>query len=140
MKKKILSVILLIVIALAMICTCPGEKQHHAVMQPVMARVASQVTQQKTTGLTSVLKKFGLGNEEKIQKNHERLGKTMAPALVKMIKVHDYCLFSIGKLTYEGTTYPVSFGLFGHVFALPLDKIVKAMSEGGNPKKSVPEE
>ena len=127
--KKILTIIVLILLAVVMVFTCPGEQQHHTAMTPVMARVASQMAQEKTTGLTKALKAVGLGNEEKTQKGYDKLGEKMAPALVHMIEVHDYLFLSIGKLTYEGTTYPVSFGLFGHVFSLPLDKITKYMSE-----------
>lgn len=127
--KKIISVVLVVLVLVAMMFTCPGEKQHHEAMQPVMARVASQVAQEKTSGVGKVLKSVGLGNEDKVKKGYDKVGEAMAPTLVKMIEVHDYCLLSIGKMDYEGTIYPVSFGLFGHVFALPLDKIQKAMSE-----------
>ena len=133
MIKKILSVCIIVIVALAMIVTNPGQQAHYEVMQPVMARVASQVAQEKTGGVKKVLKSIGLGNEEKMQKGYDKVGKKVAPAIVRMITVHDYLFFSIGKLDYEGTTYPVSFGIFGHVFGLPLDKVVQAMSDSDKP-------
>lgn len=131
--KKILSIILLVAVVIAMIATCPDEKQHRETMEPIIARVASQIAQEKASsiGLGRILNGIGLGNEEKVKNGYDRIGKTMAPALVKMIKVQDCFLFSIGRMNYEGTTYPVSFGIFGHVFALPLDKIEAKMTEMG---------
>lgn len=127
--KKLLAWLILAVLLLVMAFTVPSQSAHHQALEPVMANVASQVAQQKTTGVKKVLKAIGLGNEEKTQRGYDKVGKAMAPALVKMINVNDYLLFSVGKLDYEGTLYPVSLGIFGHVFILPLDKIVAAMSE-----------
>lgn len=129
MLKKIIIIAVIVVALAAMLFSVPAEKSHHTALEPVMAKVASQVAQEKTTGVTKVLKSIGLGNEEKTQKGYDKVGKAMAPALVKMVKVNDYLFFNVGKLEYEGTLYPVSLGLYGHVFILPLDKIVKAMSD-----------
>lgn len=129
MIKKIAAIAVLVVVLLAMIFSVPSQSAHEEAMSPVLAKVASQVAQEKTTGVTKILKTIGLGNEEKTQKGYDKIGKAMAPALVKMLYVNDYLLFSIGKMDYEGTSYPVSLGLFGHVFVLPLDKIEKAMAD-----------
>lgn len=127
--KRLLFIFIIFVLFVTALFSVPSESAHHDALQDVMGRVASQVAQEKTSGLKDILKSVGLGNEEKTQKGYDKVGKAMAPALVKMVKVHDYLFFSIGKLDYEGTLYPVSFGIYGHVFILPLDDIVKAMSE-----------
>lgn len=130
MLKKIIIIGVIIVALVGMLFSVPAESSHHTALEPVMAKVASQVAQEKTSGVTKVLKKIGLGNEEKTQKGYDKVGKAMAPALVKMVKVNDYLFFNVGKLEYEGTLYPVSLGIYGHVFILPLDKITKALSDG----------
>lgn len=130
MLKKIIIIGVVIIALVGMLFSVPAEGSHHTALEPVMAKVASQVAQEKTSGVTKVLKKIGLGNEEKTQKGYDKVGKAMAPALVKMVKVNDYLFFNVGKLEYEGTLYPVSLGIYGHVFILPLDKITKALSDG----------
>jgi len=127
--KKIIIIVVVVLAVIAAAFTCPNEKQHHEAMTPVMGRVASNVAQQKTSGVGKLLKGIGLGNEEKVKNGYDKVGATMAPGLVKMIEVHDYCLFSLGKMDYEGKTYPVSLGIYGMVFALPLDKIQEAMAD-----------
>lgn len=127
--KTLLLFIITISIVLGMAFSVPSQSAHHEALKDVMAKVASQVAQEKTSGLTKVLSAVGLGNPEKTQKGYDRLGKSMAPALVQMVKVNDYLLFSVGKMEWDGTLYPVSLGLCGHVFILPLDKIEAAMAE-----------
>lgn len=127
--KKILYTLIVVLIVLVAAFSVPSEQSHRDALQPTMARVASQVAQEKTSGVTKALKAVGLGNEEKTQKGYDKVGQAMAPALVKMLHVNDYLLFSVGKMEYEGTLYPISFGMFGHVFILPLDKIEAAMAE-----------
>jgi len=129
MLKKIITAIAVVVLLLVMAFTLPNQQAHHKALEPVMAKVASQVAQEKTTGVAKVLKSIGLGNEEKTQKGYDKVGKAMAPGLVKMVHVNDYIIFSLGKLDYEDNSYPVSLGMFNHVFILPLDKITKALSE-----------
>lgn len=127
--KKVLWTVVVVCVLLGMAFSVPSEQAHREAMEPVMGKVASQVAQEKTKGVGKVLKAVGLGNEEKTQKGYDKVGQAMAPALVKMIHVNDYLLFSVGKMDYEGTLYPVSLGMCGHVFTLPLDKIEKAMAE-----------
>lgn len=127
--KKVITTLVIILVVLGMAFSVPSEPAHHKALEPVMGNVASQVAQQKTKGVSKVLKAIGLGNEEKTKKGYDKVGQAMAPALVKMVHVNDYLLFSVGKMDYEGTLYPVSLGMCGHVFILPLDKIVAAMSE-----------
>ena len=127
--KKLLSVVVVIVVLLAMAFTVPDEQSHRDALKDVMGKVASQVLQEKGAGANKILKAVGLGNEEKVQRGYDKAGKAMAPTLVKMVHVNDYLLFTVGKLDYEGTLYPVSLGMFGHVFILPLDKITAALSE-----------
>lgn len=132
MKKAIkifLLVIILVSLGATMANTVPTQKEHRDAMKEVMGRVASQVAQEKTSGVTKALKAVGLGNEEKTQKGYDKVGKAMAPTLVKMIEVENYYVCSVGLLEYEGSTYPVSLGIFGHVFILPLDKIKTAMND-----------
>lgn len=128
--KRLLLVLIIVSILVGALFSVPSQQAHHDALQDVMGRVASQVAQEKTSGIKDVLKTIGLGNEEKTKKGYDKLGKALAPTLVKMVKVNDYLLFSVGKLDYEGTLYPVSLGIFGHVFILPLDKIQAALAEG----------
>jgi len=129
MLKKIIITAVIIVALAAMLFSVPSAAAHHTALEPVMGKVASQIAQEKASGVTKVLKRIGLGNEEKTQRGFDRVGQAMAPALVQMVNVNDYLFFSVGKLEYEGTLYPVSLGIYGHVFILPLDKITKALSE-----------
>lgn len=128
--KKILTTIVVVIVLLGMAFSVPSEPKHHEALKETMGKVASQVAQEKTKGVGKVLKAVGLGNEEKTKKGYDKMGQAMAPALVKMVHVHDYLFFNVGKMDYEGTLYPVSLGMFGHVFILPLDKIEAALAEG----------
>lgn len=127
--KKIIVAVVIVCVVLGMAFSVPSESAHREALKDVMGKVASQVAQEKTSGVSKVLKSVGLGNEEKIKKGYDKTGQAMAPALVKMVHVNDYLLFSVGKMEYEGTLYPVSFGMCGQVFILPLDKITAALSD-----------
>lgn len=71
-------------------------------------------------------------------------------AIESSVTADDYLFFSIGKLFHKDSKVAVSFGLFGHVFTVPLSKLqeliqdnyldlindgIRSLTEGDDDKK-----
>ena len=60
-------------------------------------------------------------DKEEVMKflSHEEVYKPVIRYMVEnMLFLDDYFVCNVGKFTYEGEAYPLTLGLFGHVFVI----------------------
>ena len=108
--KKILSLVIIIMVALIAFPTCPDKQAHQdAVMAEMNGAIDSTIKDK--TGLGN----SGLGNA--LSKISTSLAsKVLGTAFDLTLTVDNYYLFSVGKIGVDDNPKTVSIGAFGHVF------------------------
>ena len=109
MKKFFVFILVLLFIAIAMVITCPEKVAHK-----------TKVSEKLSEIFDKELKSNVVNDEELI---YAAFGSAIGSKFISMIvdqnlEVESYYVCSIGKMTLDGQTYPVSLGLFNHVFLL----------------------
>lgn len=105
MKKLFIFIIFVVIIAILAALTCPKPEQHYCAATDKLAEeVAVQMSEHDTAEIRA-----GLGIATK-------------PIIKLFVKnnlfIDDYVVCNIGKFVYEGEVYPLTFGIFNHVFVL----------------------
>lgn len=109
MKKFFVFILVLLFIAIAMVITCPEKVAHK-----------TKVSERLSEILDKELKSNVVNDDELI---YAAMGSALGSKFISVIVdqnlyVENYYVCSIGKMTLDGQTYPVSLGLFNHVFLL----------------------
>ena len=107
------ALIALVVIALL---TCPDKSKHVEVLKD---KVGSVLNEQLIDENSNELEFLGMALVNGV------LGKYIN----NYVTVNDYALFNVGKATLDGKTFPVSIGVFGHVFSVPRKIIEERLNE-----------
>lgn len=111
-------IILLLVIS---ICTNPSKESHQDAIQKEVTTIVDRLNDSEhanslmSIGL-SVMKSFFASNN-------------INTILGEMLTYHNYLVCSSTQITINGRPHTVSYGLFGHVFTLNADDVVKAYEE-----------
>lgn len=109
----VLPLLALIVIALL---TCPDKSKHVEVLKD---KIGSVLNEQMIDEDSDGFEFLGMALVNGV------LGKYIN----NYVTVNDYALFNVGKATLDGKTFPVSVGLFGHVFSVPRKIIEERLNE-----------
>lgn len=107
MKKLIKTILILAIIAVAMVFTCPEREKHVDKIASVM--VKSSKEKPEDTGVLQDIGNAILGAV------NEKLAHTWVNS---QLKVTDYKVLNVGKMYYKGEDRMVSIGAFNHVFCL----------------------
>ncbi|MBP5643526.1 MAG: hypothetical protein J6X10_04790 [Bacteroidales bacterium] len=115
MKKTLIIIIVLAIVVIAAKLTVPNEEKHYQVAQQKLTSIVGQ----KMTSIQG-LKEVAEGQNMDIA--------ALIKLAVGQMEVKDYFVCNVGKITYEGSTYPLTIGVFNHVFVLTdyMDEIQKA--------------
>ena len=109
MKRFFVFLLVLLCIAIAMVITCPEKNAHKTKVSEKLSEI------------------FDKELKSDIKNDDDLLGATIGSAIgSKLInvlvdqnlEVESYYVCSIGKMTSDGQTIPVSIGVFNHVFLL----------------------
>ena len=109
MKRFIVFLLVLLFIAIAMVITCPEKNAHKTKVSEKLSEI------------------FDKELKSDIKNDDDLLGATIGSAIgSKLInvlvdqnlEVESYYVCSMGKMTIDGQTSPVSIGVFNHVFLL----------------------
>ena len=105
MKKTLLIIIVLAIVAIAAKFTVPSEDKHYQVAQQ---KLSSMVNQKLSSidGIQEMIQDQGVDIRELIQ------------VAMDQMEVKDYFVCNVGRVTFDGTTYPLTVGVFGKVFML----------------------
>ena len=103
MKKLLIFVILLAVLALFMKVTVPAPEKHHEIAKVKL----NELFKEKVSTLKGVVELI----------EGDRMEEHMyAEFITKGLEIRDYFVCNAGFLEYEGREYMLTLGMFNHVF------------------------
>ena len=118
MMKKIFALVITLFVILLMALTCPDKKAHtEAIRSAVSGYVNETLSQRQDDGIV-----MGFLGSLFVSKMTEIY-------LDNSLEVSNYLLFSVGRITFDGTTRVVSVGAFNHVFTSDKDDIRQALQK-----------
>ncbi len=115
MKKTLIILIIVAIVVVAAKMTVPNEEKHY------------QVAQQKLTSLVGQ-KMSSLDGWKEMAEGQNLDVAALIKLAVGQMEVKDYFVCNVGRITYDGKTYPLTVGVFNHVFVLTdyMDEMEKA--------------
>ena len=105
MKKTLIVIIVIAIVVIAAKFTVPNEEKHHQVAQQKLSAMVNQKLS-SVDGIQDMIQDKGVDIRELIQ------------VAMNQMEVKDYFVCNVGRVTYNGTTYPLTIGVFGKVFML----------------------
>ena len=118
MKKSFIFIIVLVALVVAMKFTVPSIEKHYEVASK---QLASFVEDKVIEGneFDEIIGQY-VDKESVMQfLSQEAVYKPVIRYMVEnMLFLDDYFVCNVGKFTYEEQVYPLTLGLFGHVFVL----------------------
>lgn len=132
MKRLIIILAILLGLALVMKVTVPSmEKHKEAAVEQVTKFVEEQMMQNEE--VDGYLEAYGIDKDETHRFLSENgIYKSMVTYLVEnSLFLEDYFVCNVGKFQYEGEIYPLTLGLFNHVFVLTdyIDEMQEAQAK-----------
>lgn len=126
-KKKshvgcLFTLLLLTIIVVAAIFTCPDSQRHKEVVTNVMTETLNDMSASQSNNedlLTHGIRVVG----------NLLVGGIADTAVDKMLTVDNYVVCSIGKVHYNGKDHVVSVGAFGHIFTINKDSLTKSVDQ-----------
>ena len=103
MKKLLIFVIILAVLALFMKVTVPSPEKHHEVAKAKL----TELFKEKISTIEGV---------EELIKGYRMEEHMFAEFLLQGLEMRDYLVCNAGFLKYEGKDYLLTLGMFNHVF------------------------
>jgi len=122
--KKLLTVIIVLLVAVVMIMTRPEKKQHKDAMMVAIKEYVDEEAANKGIG-DNILAKLGKGV----------VNKAIETALNSKLKMHDYYLFNTTYVKLDGDEQLLSVGLLGHVFTFDKKMLREKLEESLNAKE-----
>ena len=117
MKKTIWIILALVV--LTAIVTCPDEQAHKTMLKSTTTAALNEYIDRSCTDADLGLLTSALGST---------LGGWAIDLMVEnRVYVTNYFVCSIGYVTWEGESKPVSVGCFGHVFSINREDMLSAL-------------
>lgn len=120
--KKLISLIVVVAAVLLLVFTCPNKEAHQDKIKTTMTNLVEEhLTQQASEdekGLALLGSLFA--------------SKMVDVAMEQKLEVDNYVVCSVGKVTFEGKTRYISFGILNQVFVMGQDEIRNAMKSLGN--------
>ena len=118
MKKSFIIIIILVALVVAMKFTVPPIEKHYDVASK---QLASFVVEKVIEGdeFDDMIGQY-VDKETALQfLSQEEVYKPVIRYFVEnMLFLDDYFVCNVGKFTYEDEVYPLTLGMFGHVFVL----------------------
>ena len=115
MKKTFIILIVLAIVVVAAKFTVPNEDKHY------------RMAEQRLTSLVNQKLSSFHGVKDMLQGQSLDV-KALVQVALDQMEVKDYFVCNVGKITYDGETYPLTIGVFNHVFVLSdyMDEMQKA--------------
>lgn len=107
MKKVLIGVLVIAVLALGMLFTCPDREKHVAAIQNLATSVVNKASNESGEGdsLGDNLFTYFMSGISRFM-------------IEQKLYVEDYYFYSIGKIDFDGKSEMVSIGVFGRVFTI----------------------
>ncbi len=131
MKKSFIIIIVLVALVVAMKFTVPSAEKHYEVASKQLATfVEDKVIE--GDDFDEIIEQYFDKETAKQFLAQEEVYKPVIKYMVEnMLFLEDYFVCNVGKFTYEEEVYPLTLGIFGHVFVLTdyLDEIQEAQKK-----------
>ncbi len=127
--KKILTLVIILLVALLAVVTRPEKKAHKEAMMKAVKEYVDEEASNQGFG-DNVLTNLGKGV----------VNKVIEAALASQLKVNDYYLFNTTYVKLKGEEKMLSVGLFGHVFTFDKKMLRDALKEAANNKSDSEEQ
>lgn len=111
---------------LIMIFTCPSKQDHEEAIQEKISLAID-----KSAGENDNVFSQGMNVISKLFAR-----QLSGPILDNVLQYHNYVLFSTTTIEWEGKTHKASYGLFGHIFTVDEEDIVKVLEKENMPSFS----
>lgn len=132
MKKFWIFVLVLIVIAVVMKLTVPSVEKHYDVATEQLSKFVEDKIMEGDD-YDEIIDDFGIDKKATVEfLKQGDMYKTMIRYNVEnMLVMKDYVVCNVGKVTYDDKVYPLTVGLFGHVFVMTdyIDEIQAAQKK-----------
>lgn len=132
MKKFWIFVLVLIVIAVVMKLTVPSVEKHYDVATEQLSKFVEDRIMEGND-YDEIIDDFGIDKKATVEfLKQGDMYKTMIRYNVEnMLVMKDYVVCNVGKVTYDDKVYPLTVGLFGHVFVMTdyIDEIQAAQKK-----------
>ena len=129
MKKFWFFILVLIALGAAMKLTVPSVEKHYDVATERLAVLLEDKIMEGDM-LDEVINAYGIDKEAAVEflKQGDMYKSMIRYNVENMLIMKNYFVCNVGKVTYDDKTYPLTIGVFGHVFVTTdyLDEIQKA--------------
>lgn len=119
MKKLWIFILAIVCLAIVMKMTVPSTEKHQEVAtEQITVFVEDQM--KNNPEVNDYLEEYGIDKEEAIKLLSESgIYRSLVQSLVETnLFFEDYFVCNIGKFEYDGEIYPLTVGVFNHVFVL----------------------
>ncbi len=118
--KKLLSIIIVLLIAVLMVLTTPDKKAHKAAMMEAIQEYVEEEAESR-------LGKNVLADLSSVLANN-----SIKALLNYKLKLHDYYLFTTTTMRMDGKDQLMSVGLFRHVFTFDKEMLKERLQKAEN--------
>ena len=118
MKKSFIFIIIIVALVVAMKITVPPIEKHYEVAADKLALFVQDKVVEGDE-FDEIIEQY-VDKETVMQYlSQEEVYKPVLKYMVEtMLFLDDYFVCNVGKFTYEDEVYPLTLGLFGHVFVI----------------------
>ena len=121
MKTIIFSILIIVVVGLFMLTTCPKEQDHK---DAICLAVNKAVDEKCGDSSLSIAGMINYGGKFAI--------KQLASLFIDSnVTVDNYVFWSVGRYTFNGRNNVISIGMFNHVFTMSKDDILDELEKQG---------
>lgn len=129
MKKFWIFILVLVALAVAMKVTVPSVEKHYDVATERLSKFLEDEIMEGDD-FDEMIDDYGIDKQAAVEfLKQGDMYKTMIRYNVEnMLKMKDYFVCNVGKVTYDDKVYPLTIGVFGHVFVMTdyIDEIQEA--------------
>jgi len=125
-KTGIIIGAIVLLFLLIMIFTCPSKQDHEEAIQEKISLAID-----KSAGENGDVFSQGMNMISKLFAR-----QFTGPILDNVLQYHNYLLFSTTTIEWEGKTHKASYGLFGHIFTIDEEDIIKVLEKENMPSFS----
>ena len=105
MKKSLIIILIVAIVVIVAKFTVPQPEKHRQVAQQTLMSLVGQ-KMSTVQGLTDMAQ----GDDFDL--------RALINTALDQIEVKDYFVCNVGRITYDGSTYPLTVGVFNRVFVL----------------------
>ena len=138
MKKFWIFILVLVALAVVMKVTVPSVEKHYDVATERLSKFLEDEIMEGDD-FDDVIDGYGIDKQAAMEfLKQGDMYKTMIRYNVEnMLMMKDYFVCNVGKVTYDDKSYPLTIGLFGHVFVMTdyIDEIQEANEKLGKLKE-----